>query len=115
MLSTLLDILAICLLALGLSVATIGLYGLPRVPDIFHQLHPNGLITGPAVILAPLASLATGSAEIITSATRHPHPADHRPALEPRDRARSTPPSQARTSRSAPRGRVRGHGHRAVR
>ena len=39
-----------------------------RMPDIFHQLHPNGLVTGPAVILVLLASICTGSAEIITSA-----------------------------------------------
>jgi monovalent cation/proton antiporter MnhG/PhaG subunit len=68
MLSTLLDIVAIALLALGLTLATIGLYGLLRMPDIFHQLHPNGLITGPAVILILLASIATASAETITSA-----------------------------------------------
>jgi multicomponent Na+:H+ antiporter subunit G len=68
MLATLLDIVAIVLLALGLTLATIGLYGMLRMPDIFHQLHPNGLITGPAVILVLLASIATGNAEIITSA-----------------------------------------------
>jgi multicomponent Na+:H+ antiporter subunit G len=38
------------------------------MPDIFHQLHPAGLVTGPAVILVLLASAATGSAEIIASA-----------------------------------------------
>lgn len=68
MLGTVLDVLAVALLALGLGLATIGLYGMLRRPDIFHQLHAAGLITGPAVILVLLASLATGSAEIITSA-----------------------------------------------
>jgi monovalent cation/proton antiporter MnhG/PhaG subunit len=68
MLNTLLDVVAAALLALGLTLATIGLYGLLRMPDIFHQLHPNGLITGPAVILVLLASICTGNAEIITSA-----------------------------------------------
>jgi multicomponent Na+:H+ antiporter subunit G len=63
-----LEILAAVLLALGLLLATIGLYGLLRHPDIFHQLHPAGLITGPAVILVLLAAVGTGSAEIITSA-----------------------------------------------
>ena len=58
---------AVCL-ALGLLLATIGLYGLLRMPDIFYQLHPAGLVTGPAVILVLLASVASGSAEIITSA-----------------------------------------------
>jgi multicomponent Na+:H+ antiporter subunit G len=68
MLDTLLDVVAGALLALGLGLATVGLVGLLRMPDIFHQLHPGGLITGPAVILVLLASLATGDAEIITSA-----------------------------------------------
>ena len=68
MLATLLDIVSIISLGLGLTLATIGLYGLLRMPDIFHQLHPNGLVTGPAVILVLLAAVGTGSAEIITSA-----------------------------------------------
>ena len=68
MLATLLDLLAIALLGLGLTLATIGLYGLLRMQDLFHQLHPNGLITGPAVIVVLLASVGTGRAEIITSA-----------------------------------------------
>lgn len=68
MLGTLLDVLSIVTLALGLTLATIGLYGLLRMPDIFHQLHPNGLVTGPAVILVMLASICTGRAEIVTSA-----------------------------------------------
>jgi monovalent cation/proton antiporter MnhG/PhaG subunit len=63
-----LDIVGAALLLLGLLLATIGLYGLLRMRDIFHQLHPAGLVTGPAVILVLLACVATGSAEIITSA-----------------------------------------------
>jgi multicomponent Na+:H+ antiporter subunit G len=63
-----LDVLGAVLLTLGLMLATIGLYGLLRMPEIFHQLHSAGLITGPAVILVLLASVATGSGEIITSA-----------------------------------------------
>jgi multicomponent Na+:H+ antiporter subunit G len=55
-------------LVLGLSLATIGLYGLLRRPDIFHQLHAAGLVTGPATILVLLAAVGTRSAEIITSA-----------------------------------------------
>jgi monovalent cation/proton antiporter MnhG/PhaG subunit len=55
-------------LLLGLSLISIGLYGLLRKPDIFHQLHPAGLITGPAVLLVLGASLGTGQAETITSA-----------------------------------------------
>lgn len=56
------------LLFLGLALATIGLYGLLRKPDIFEQLHPAGLITGPAVLLVLLASVGTHNPEIITSA-----------------------------------------------
>jgi multicomponent Na+:H+ antiporter subunit G len=65
---TILHIIGAILLALGLLLATIGLYGMLRFPDIFLQLHPAGLVTGPAVILVLLAAVATGSAEIITSA-----------------------------------------------
>jgi len=68
MLGAVLDVIGIMLLGLGLLLATIGLYGLLRTPDIFAQLHAAGLITGPAVVLVLLASVATGSAEIITSA-----------------------------------------------
>jgi len=63
-----LDIVGAFLLGLGLLLATVGLYGLLRIPDIFHQLHPAGLVTGPAVILVLLAAVSTGNAEIITSA-----------------------------------------------
>jgi multicomponent Na+:H+ antiporter subunit G len=62
------EIVGVVLLGLGLLLATIGLYGMLRHPDIFHQLHPAGLVTGPAVILVLLAAVATRSAEIITSA-----------------------------------------------
>ena len=55
-------------LVLGLSLATIGLYGLLRRPDIFHQLHAAGLVTGPATLLVLLAAVGTRSAGIITSA-----------------------------------------------
>ena len=68
MLATLLDAAGIALLVLGLTLATIGLYGLLRMPDVFDQLHAMGLITGPSIVLILLAAVATGSAEIITSA-----------------------------------------------
>ena len=55
-------------LLLGLSLASIGLYGMLRRPPIFEQLHAAGLVTGSGVILVLLASLASLSAEIITSA-----------------------------------------------
>lgn len=66
--ATVVDVLATVLLGLGLLLATIGLYGLLRMPDVFAQLHAAGLVTGPAVVLVLLASVATGRAEIITSA-----------------------------------------------
>ncbi len=68
MAGTLLDVLGAALLATGLALATIGLYGLLRKPEIFAQLHAAGLITGPAIVLVLLASVATRSVQIITSA-----------------------------------------------
>ncbi|MEZ4596478.1 MAG: monovalent cation/H(+) antiporter subunit G [Chloroflexota bacterium] len=68
MLESALGIIGSGLVMLGLTLATIGLYGLLRKPDIFHQLHAAGLVTNAAVLLVLLASVATGSAEIITSA-----------------------------------------------
>jgi len=67
-LATLLDIVGVALLALGLSLSTIGMYGLLRKPEIFGQLHAAGLITGPAIVLILLASVATRNVEVITSA-----------------------------------------------
>jgi monovalent cation/proton antiporter MnhG/PhaG subunit len=55
-------------LVLGLVLATIGLYGMLRKPSIFEQLHAAGLVTGPGAILVLVASLASGRAEIATSA-----------------------------------------------
>ena len=63
-----LGVLGTVLLATGLVLATIGLYGLLRMPDIFHQLHAAGLVTGPALLLMLIAAIASGSAEITTSA-----------------------------------------------
>ncbi|MGH7290979.1 MAG: monovalent cation/H(+) antiporter subunit G, partial [Myxococcota bacterium] len=68
MLGTLLDIVAAAALLLGLLLATIGLYGMLRKPAIFDQLHAAGVVTAPALVLVLLASVATGRAEIITSA-----------------------------------------------
>ncbi len=55
-------------LLLGLGLATIGLYGMLRHPDVFEQLHAAGLVTGAGTILVLLASVASGDAEIVTSA-----------------------------------------------
>jgi multicomponent Na+:H+ antiporter subunit G len=68
MAGALLEAAGATLLVLGLLLATIGLYGLLRRPDVFHQLHAAGLVTGPATILVLLAAVGTRSAEIITSA-----------------------------------------------
>lgn len=68
MLDTAVAVLGTGLLLLGLLLATIGLYGLLRQREIFVQLHAAGLISGPASLLVLVASLATGRAEIITSA-----------------------------------------------
>jgi multicomponent Na+:H+ antiporter subunit G len=68
MIGTVLEVAGVALLAVGLTLATIGLYGLLRMPAIFDQLHAAGLVTGPAILLFLLAALATSNAEIITSA-----------------------------------------------
>jgi monovalent cation/proton antiporter MnhG/PhaG subunit len=68
MIGTILDVAGVALLTVGLTLATVGLYGLLRMPRVFDQLHAMGLITGPAILLILLAAVATGSAEIITSA-----------------------------------------------
>jgi multicomponent Na+:H+ antiporter subunit G len=69
MAGTMLDVIASALLFGGLLLATIGLYGLLRMREIFHQLHPAGLISGPALLLVLMAAVGTGNAAIITSAT----------------------------------------------
>ena len=66
--AAILDVVASALLFLGLALTTIGLYGMLRKPDIFHQINAAGLITAPAIILILLASIATGKADVITSA-----------------------------------------------
>jgi monovalent cation/proton antiporter MnhG/PhaG subunit len=68
MIDSLVELAGGALLFLGLTLATIGLYALLRKPDIFHQLHAAGLVSNAALLLVLLASFATGSAEIITSA-----------------------------------------------
>ena len=62
------EIAGVLLLLGGLTLATIGLYGMLRRPAIFDQLHAAGLVTGPAIILVLAASIASGEAETITSA-----------------------------------------------
>lgn len=64
---TLLNIIGVGLLMLGLGTATIGLYGLLRMSEVFHQLHAAGLILGPAILVILLASIATRNMDIVTS------------------------------------------------
>jgi multicomponent Na+:H+ antiporter subunit G len=68
MLDTLLDIVALALLGGGLTLVTIGLYGMLRLDDILHQLHAAALITGPGVVLILLAAIGSHNAEVMTSA-----------------------------------------------
>jgi multicomponent Na+:H+ antiporter subunit G len=68
MAGTLLDIVAAAALGLGLALATLGVYGVLRHRDIFSQLHAAGLVTGPAIVLVLLASVATRDPRVISSA-----------------------------------------------
>ena len=68
MIEMVVDVVAVCLLGAGLTLATLGLAGILRMSDVLDQLHAAGLITGPAVICILAASIATGNAEAITSA-----------------------------------------------
>lgn len=68
MLAALLDVVAIGLLALGLIVTTISLYGVLRMPDVYGQLHAAGMASSLGVIAILLASVATRNAAIITNA-----------------------------------------------
>lgn len=64
----LVDVLAIGALALGLTLATIGLFGMLRKHEILHQLHAAALVTGPALVLVLFASVGTGNGGIIAAA-----------------------------------------------
>jgi monovalent cation/proton antiporter MnhG/PhaG subunit len=68
MISVLLDVLGGVLLFAGLTLLTIGLYGVLRMPDTYQQLHAQGLATGPGVICVLASSIATENAAIITFA-----------------------------------------------
>jgi multicomponent Na+:H+ antiporter subunit G len=68
MISIVLDVLGGLLLFVGLTLLTIGLYGVLRMPDTYWQLHAQGLATGPGVICVLASSIATENAAIITFA-----------------------------------------------
>jgi len=118
-----LDTIGIALLLLGLLLATVGLYGLLRMDDVFHQLHAAGLVTGPATLLVLLAALATRNVEIMTSAALvlvfvlvtsplSGHAIAQaarrlRDGARPEDRAPSSLPASGEGRAAAPRGRAR--------
>ncbi|MBP2335586.1 monovalent cation/proton antiporter MnhG/PhaG subunit [Saccharothrix coeruleofusca] len=68
MISVLLDVVGGVLLLVGLLLLTISLVGVLRLPDTYHQLHAQGLATGPGVIAVLASSIATENATIITFA-----------------------------------------------
>ena len=68
MISIVLDVVGAVLLVIGLTLMTISLYGVLRMPDTYSQLHAQGLATGPGVIAVLASSVATENAAIITFA-----------------------------------------------
>jgi multicomponent Na+:H+ antiporter subunit G len=68
MISVVLDVVGAVLLVLGLTLLTVSLYGVLRLPDTYNQLHAQGLATGPGVISILASSIATENAAIITFA-----------------------------------------------
>ena len=99
---TILDVAGVALLVLGLLLATIGLYGLLRMPDIFHQLHAAGLVTGPAIILILLAAVATGAPRSSPAGAPHPLLVDHLPAAVPPPARAARPGAPAGQTQKAP-------------
>ena len=53
MISIVLDVVGAVLLVIGLTLMTISLYGVLRMPDTYSKLHAQGLATGPGVIAVP--------------------------------------------------------------
>lgn len=68
MISIMLDIVGAALLLVGLTLMTVGLVGVLRLPDTYSQLHAQGLATGPGVIAVLASSVATENAAVITFA-----------------------------------------------
>lgn len=68
MLTTLLELLGVAAIGAGLALATVGVYGLLRMTEVYAQLHAAGLVTGPAVVAVLLGAFATGDVEVTTSA-----------------------------------------------
>ncbi|WP_298180480.1 monovalent cation/H(+) antiporter subunit G [Saccharomonospora sp.] len=68
MISILLEILGSALLLIGLTLQTVSLYGVLRLPNTYQQLHAQGLATGPGVIAVLAAAVATENIEIMAFA-----------------------------------------------
>ena len=68
MISVVLDVVGTVLLLIGLTLMTIGVVGVLRMPNTYAQLHAQGLATGPGVIAVLASSVATENAAIITFA-----------------------------------------------
>ncbi|MGW5053763.1 cation:proton antiporter [Actinokineospora sp. NPDC004072] len=68
MISVVLDVVGGALLLLGLVLLTVSLVGVLRLPDTYHQLHAQGLATGPGVVAVLASSVATEDPAIITFA-----------------------------------------------
>ena len=57
-----LDIVGAVLLAAGLAVTSIGVYGVLHLRGLYARLHAAGMATGPGAIFVLLASVATSGA-----------------------------------------------------
>ena len=68
MISVVLDVVGAVLLLIGLTLMTIGVGGVLRLPDTYRQLHAQGLAIGPGVMAVLASSVATENATIITFA-----------------------------------------------
>jgi multicomponent Na+:H+ antiporter subunit G len=59
MISIVLDVLGAALLLVGLTLMTISLHGVLRLPNTYSQLHAQWLATGPGVTAVLASSVAT--------------------------------------------------------
>jgi multicomponent Na+:H+ antiporter subunit G len=54
-----LDVVGAVLLATGLAITSVGVYGVLRLRGLYVRLHAAGMATGPGAITVLLASVAT--------------------------------------------------------
>ena len=115
MIAVLLEVLGSALLLLGLTLQTISLLGVLRLPSTYLQLHAQGLATGPGVIAVLASSIATKNPEVMTFAaltiafvtSPRPSPAMHRPIQYRRQRRRQRHASQVESPGAAARSMIR--------